>query len=71
MAKLATVTSYKTYKTVENLQRAVDAVAHIKDAKYVISVNADGRFYPVFIWSEKCDWQASVVAHYGWCVISA
>jgi hypothetical protein len=44
-----TIKSSKTYKTKENLIKAIDALGFNNTIRYVISTDSDGRYFPYFI----------------------
>lgn len=71
MAKQVKLEADKTYATLANLERAVEKVASLADARYLVLTTEEGRFYPVFLYNEQtCTWMPAQVAQHGWCVVN-
>jgi len=71
MAKQVKLEAGKTYATLANLERAVNKVVGLDDARYLVLTTEEGRFYPVFLYNERtCSWLPARVADYGWCVVN-
>ncbi len=46
------IVSQKTYKTKENLIKAIDALGYDDNLRYVITQDDNGRYFPYFIGTE-------------------
>jgi hypothetical protein len=52
-----TIVSQRTYKTKENLIKAIDALGFDDNIRYVVTQDENGRYFPYFIGTEALQQQ--------------